>query len=39
MKISKKNAIDVKAIAEDKESFVDTFFYTVDANGNITEKK
>lgn len=27
--------LDVKAVAADNEKFVDTFFFTVDANGNI----
>lgn len=32
-------ALDVKAVQADNEKFVDEFFYTVDANGNISEKK
>ena len=31
-------AMDIKAVAADNEKFVDTFFYTVDANGAISAK-
>ena len=30
--------LDIKAVAADNEKFVDTFFYTVDANGAISAK-
>ena len=32
-------AMDIKAVAADNEKFVDTFFYTVDANGAISAKQ
>ena len=38
-KTVKYQDIDVKALAADNENFVDAFFYNIDANGAITEKK